>query len=464
MNKRKNRLIGYEVENVGKIKVMKINLDNRPITVIAGKNDQGKTTAIDAIGMLLNVKFIPDDPVRHGQNKAIIKGYLDTEKFGRLTAIRKINKKEDGSFTQKLEIFTDAGDLKKNPPPKALLEELFGERSYDPLDFMMRDKKPQEKRKAQTEFLIELLGIKEDLDRVREQRARIFEERTKANHKVEELENQLKKYTGLKEVKEVNVQDILVSLSKAEQANKYNESIREQLKNDETAIFAERKMVDQEKVRMAEIQKEIERLKIEFNKLQEDVEKRTKDGLLLKERILQNKELVKTLKDINTSVYHEQLSLVGETNKQAELWKQRIEIEAEYKVAKDNQTDKNLKLQELDNTEKLLLKDADFPIEGLAFTEAGVTYQGVLLDQLGDSQQFKVCLSIMSKVNPNMPVVRIDRWESFDSDFKKMIEQELISHDLLAIVSMVSAGGVGIILKETGDGSEVVFDEYGDNK
>lgn len=57
----------FELENVKKIKAVTLSPSENGLTVIGGKNGQGKTSVLDAIAWALGgARFAPDEPMREG--------------------------------------------------------------------------------------------------------------------------------------------------------------------------------------------------------------------------------------------------------------------------------------------------------------------------------------------------------------------------------------------------------------
>lgn len=114
------------------------------LVIIGGKNDQGKSSVIESIQMLIggvNNKRIPE-PVRSGTRRAEIVAELDTG----LTVRRTITAAGGGSLT-----ISDASG--KLTSPQAILDSLYGSLSFDPLAFSRMDAPKQMKT------LCELAGL-----------------------------------------------------------------------------------------------------------------------------------------------------------------------------------------------------------------------------------------------------------------------------------------------------------------
>jgi AAA ATPase domain len=122
-----SRINRLEVENFKKISVVAMDIDG--VTEISGENGAGKSTALDAISVLLDgMKVSPDEPIRHGQTKAVIRG-----RIGDMTVIRTITPKDD-THTSRIQ-FQPHGE-KPYPATQTMVDDLVGEHHLDPFDFL----------------------------------------------------------------------------------------------------------------------------------------------------------------------------------------------------------------------------------------------------------------------------------------------------------------------------------------
>ena len=129
------KIIKLVAENVKRLKAIEINPEGHLIT-IGGKNDQGKTSAIDCIAMVFGgAKYIPPDPIRKGEESARI--LAETED---LIITRTFTLGGGGS------IRVGTKDGKFYTGPQGVLDPLVGQLAFDPLDFM--NKKPADQVKV----------------------------------------------------------------------------------------------------------------------------------------------------------------------------------------------------------------------------------------------------------------------------------------------------------------------------
>ena len=65
------KVIGLQVERIGKLKAINMEFKENGITAIVGHNEQGKSTLLDTIAWLLGGdNFLKEDWIQHGSDRA----------------------------------------------------------------------------------------------------------------------------------------------------------------------------------------------------------------------------------------------------------------------------------------------------------------------------------------------------------------------------------------------------------
>jgi len=161
-------IITLTARNVKRLKAVRITPDGNPVTVIGGRNAQGKSSVLDAIiYTLAGKRSEPKNVIRNGEEGASV--VIDTEDF----TISKRWTASGGSVT----ITTRDGS--KVSKPQDALDAIIGRVCLDPLEFARM--KPAE----QSETLRKLTGL--DTSAIEQERKRLYEERTIANREADRL-------------------------------------------------------------------------------------------------------------------------------------------------------------------------------------------------------------------------------------------------------------------------------------
>lgn len=392
------KIVTLQSENIKKIKAIEITPTDNTV-VISGKNGQGKSSILDSIFYALGGKDkIPAKPIRNGEKKAEIK--IDLGEY----IVKRIFTEKDN----RLEVMSKAGA--KYPSPQALLDEITGKLSFDPLEFST--KKPKEQR----QILIDLAGL--NLDEQNEKRDQLYQERTIVGREGQNMQ----KYTDdeIKEAEkhssqdEVNISEAVEELRKAEENNAMYNNI--------SAVAKDAKN---------NIQELEEKLKTVKSNL-EAAEKRLKSMSIIEIDPLKNK--IETAEEANAKIRN--AKRVAEDN--AKLQEKRQEYE---------NLSEQIKL--IDDTKKQILEAAEMPIKGLSIDDDGVIYNGIPFNQISSAEQLKVSLSIAMAMNPKLRVIRIMDGSLLDDDNFKMIGEMAKENDYQIWIEKVdSSGKVGFYIED----------------
>ncbi len=360
------------------------------LVIVAGKNGQGKSSVLDSIAAALggaNAKTTPK-PIRDGEDRAEI--ILETEE---LTVTR---------------VFTPSGsrltltskDGAKYPKAQAKLDELVGKLSMDPLAFTLLDDK---KQLAQ---LLDLVELPFDPEALEIERKGVFDERTNVNRRVKEFEAALAQFPELPAdlpAAEVSVSELLDQY-RAGQAE--NAKIQDAKKD--VANWARN---------VARLEEELEIARGYYdNALNNPDQKRD---------------------EIDLAEIQLQIDGAEETNRLVRKAKESGALAFQYEAAKGQAGTLTAKLDEIAQTKADGLAKAEFPVEGLGFTEEGVTYQGVPFKQASSAEQIRVSMAMAIALNPTLRVIRIQDGSLLDADSLALVEETAREHDMQVWMEVV---------------------------
>lgn len=399
------KINSLEVENIKRVKAVRLEPTKDGLTIIGGKNNQGKTSVIDAIAWGLGgEKFRPSTVQREGSVipphlKITLSNGFIVERNGKNSSLKVIDPNGNKSGQQLLNEFVEQFALNL---PK------FMEAST--------------KEKANT--LLKIIGVGDRLYELDNEEQRIYNQR----HAVGQIADQKTKYAKEMPVYS-GVPDEPVSAS---------ELIRQQqeilAKNGENQ--RKRENLNAIEKHAGELQKQINALSHELTKTLADLETARKTTLMLKDE--STAELEKNIADID------------ELNRKirANLDREKAELDAEsYKKQYDALTD-NIESIRHERTE--LLNNADMPLPELSVRNGELVYKGFGWDNMSGSDQLKVATAIVRKLNPKCGFVLLDKLEQMDTDnlneFGRWLEQE----GLQAIATRVSTGDECSVIIEDG--------------
>jgi len=132
----------------------------------------------------------------------------------------------------------------------------------------------------------------------------------------------------------------------------------------------------------------------------------------------------------------------------ANLEKQKAEEDA-----KEGKKKYDLMTEDLESVrqEKMtLLQNADLPLPGLSIIEGVLAYNGMKWDCLATSEQLKIAVSIVQKLNSKCQFVLMDKLEQMDVETMEKFGDWLKEKDLQVIATRVSTGDECSIVIEDG--------------
>lgn len=391
------KIISLTAENVKRLKAVYIEPDGT-LQVVTGRNAQGKSSALDAIWLALGGRAAMGDtsrPIRDGEESASV-----TLDLGDLVVTRTWKK---GATT--LDVRNAEGA--KFGSPQTMLDALVGRLSFDPLAFTKLSDREQ------VAALLELVDLDVDLDALAAERASAYEARTeigrqgKALGDVPAIDDSLPK-------EEVSAGDLIAKIRDAQEVNREHYD--------------------------AEVEHERQSTRVA------DLEAALRDAQVALKAATEVRAKVRR---IDTTALEADLANIEERNaaiRANNAAKERLRAKAELTQQYNKHTEQ---IEALDNKRDAALAEAKFPVDGLGFTDEGVTYQGVPFSQASAAEQIKVSLAMAMALNPKLRVIRIMDGSLLDADSMKTIAKMAADADYQVWVERVADGSdVGVVIED----------------
>lgn len=384
-----------EIENVKRVKAVKLEPTANGLTIIGGRNGQGKTSILDSIAWALGGnKYKPSQAQREGSvlppNLHIV---LDNG-----LEIRRDGKNSD------LKVIDPSG----NKAGQQLLNSFVEEFSINLPKFI----EANNSEKAKT--LLQIIGVGEQLAVLEQQENEKYNQRTT----IGQIADQKKKFAA-EQVYYPDAPKDLVSVS---------ELITQQqtilAKNGENARL--RSQRDQLAQLKDNLDTEIDRLIAERADIEAKLEIAEKSTL--------------DLHDESTEQLEQNIAQVEQINLKvrANLDKDKANEDAQnYKDQYDGLTSEIEGIR-LEKTK--LLDNADLPLPGLSVAEGELLYNGQKWDNMSGAEQLKVSTAIVRKLNPECGFILVDKLEQFDLETLMEFGQWAETEQLQIIATRVSTG------------------------
>lgn len=408
-----------EIENTKRVRAVKIHPSENGLTVIGGKNGQGKTSVLDSIAWALGGnRFKPEQETREGSVvppslKIVMNNGLIVERKGKNSDLK----------------VTDPTGEKAG---QALLDSFVSEFAINLPKFMAQSSK----EKAKT--LLQIIGVGDRLYELEQAEKEIYSKR----HAIGQIADQKKKF--------------------AEEQAYYPEAPKElispsELIKEQQEILAKNGENQRKRDRLKEIVFEKHRIFDEITRLEEqklELEKRIDERRSAYSQVVLDEEIAskdaQDLQDESTVELEANIANIDEINRKvrANLDKEKAEDDAK-EYANQYATLTN-KITAIRHEQTALLDNADLPLKGLAVKDGNLLYNGFVWENMSGADQLKVATAIVRKLNPNCGFVLMDKLEQMDIDTLKAFGEWLEKENLQVIATRVSTGDECAIIIEDG--------------
>lgn len=400
-------LVALEVANVMRIKCVRVRPDGSPLVVVGGDNEQGKSTLLNSIEMLIGGGKMPAAPLRKGETDGVIRGEFSNGMVAERTF---------WPGGTKLEVRRKAGGKPVNGP-QGVLDEIYDSFAFEPLDFLA--KKPAE----QTDVLMRALKL--DFTDLDDEHAAKFEERKLVNHKIKTLKGALEeaiRYPGAPK-REIPIEQLTEELKLTHARNAERNRVVQEM-HDALRVFTEQA----EKV--ARLERELE------------VERR---GLVNATASLeQRKEAAAAAgEELPTEPIEQQLAEVSETNRKARANQEIAAQEYDLVDLEEKSSELTEQLQDIQRQKGARLAAAKFPVDGLGFGEQGPTLDGLPFEQAAMSRKLRVVAAMAFRLLPKLKILLIRRGSELNTKNLQLLAELAESEGGQAWVERVSEDGKG---------------------
>ncbi len=402
MSMKINRL---EIENVKRIKAVKIEPRENGLTLIGGNNNQGKTSVLDSIAWALGgERFKPSQATREGSVippnlHIVMNNGLVVERKGKNSALK-------------------VTDPNGNKGGQQLLNEFVEQLALDLPKFM----ESSGKEKAQT--LLQIIGVGDQLVELEKEEKELYQERLYIGRTADQKEKFAKEQPYFPEAPKdlISPSDLIRQQQEILTRNGENQRKRENLHKLEQ---------DYQKINDA-----LSELLAKQKKIEED---------------LRIARLSATdLQDESTAELEDSISNIEEINRKVRANLDKEKAEDDVKGYRSQYNELTEKINDLRSKKNSLLDSAELPLPELSVADGELIYKGQKWDNMSGSERLKVSTAIVRKLNPDCGFVLLDKLEQMDMETLKEFGLWLESEGLQAIATRVSTGDECSIIIEDG--------------
>lgn len=408
-----------EIENVKRIKAIKIEPTANGLTIVGGNNNQGKTSVLDSIAWALGgEKYHPSQAQREGSMipptlHLVLSNGLVVERKGKNSSLK-------------------VTDPNGNKGGQQLLNEFVEQLALDLPKFM----EASGREKAQT--LLKIIGVGDQLAALEKQEKELYNRRLAIGQIADQKKKFADEQTYYPEAPKelISPSELIKQQQEILARNGENQRKRDRLNEitmNKHRVFDDIERLDEQ---IKTLKKQKEQLTEEYNQALRDEETARKT--------------VSEIQDESTAELEESISNIEEINRKvrANMDKDKAEDDAlDYKNQYAQLT------EEINKTRKEkadLLNAADLPLPELSVKDGELIYKGQQWDNMSGSDRLKVSTAIVRKLNSKCGFVLLDKLEQMDlqtlNEFGVWLEKE----GLQAIATRVSTGDECSIIIEDG--------------
>ena len=397
-----NRL---EIENVKRVKAVRLSPSAKGLTIIGGKNGQGKTSVLDAIAWALGgKKFEPTQAHREG---SMTDPKLHVELSNGLIV-------ERGGKNGTLKVL-DPNGAKGG---QKLLDAFIDELALDLPKFM--EASDTEKGK----ILLQIIGVGDKLAEMDREEATLYNRRTEIGRIAEQKKKFAAEMTYYPDVPKepVSASELIRQQQEILKKNAENQRLRENAESLQAELTAAEKTLRDAQSRV------------------EDLTKKVKIA----------RKCAKDLHDESTEELEQNIADVDALNVKirANLDREKAELDAEtYSKQYDSLTQE---IEDVRDSRKALLDSAELPLPELSVKEGKLLYKGQQWDGMSGAERLRVATAIVRKLKPECGFVLMDKLEQMDRDTLAEFGAWLEAEGLQVIATRVSTGDECSIIIEDG--------------
>lgn len=412
----KVQIDALEIENVKRIKAVKIECSRQALTVIGGRNAQGKTSVLSAIAYALGgERFRPsnikrDDSLANPEIRITLSNGLIVERKGKNSSL-KVTDPEGRSGGQ------------------TLLNEFIHQFALDLPKFLQGN--PKEK----ADTLLQIIGVGDELRVLEDEEDRAYNERLAFGR----IADQKRKYAD--------------ELPTYPDAPDTPVTAKELIKEHQ-AILARNGENQKKRMNVMRLSQEHESITDKVQRLEKELTEAKAAQEKLTTDLETARKTAEQLEDESTAEIEAKLEEIDAINVQvrANMDKEKANQEAEEHDAKYEEM--TAKIESIRAKKKALLDGADLPLPGLTVEKGELLYDGKAWDCMAGSDQYRAATAIVRRLNPKCGFVLIDKLETMDIPTLKEFGEWLQAEGLQAITTRVSQGDECSIIIEDGFSQE----------
>lgn len=401
------KILSLEASNILRLTAATVTVDDdQSVVTVSGQNGQGKSSLLNAIAMAIGgKKLCPPEPLKRGKDQGHVTvdlgEYIVTRKFWRST-------EHVGEIGSSLMVTSRDGAVYKSP--QALLDKLVSDLTFDPLAFL--ELSPKDQR----EHVRRLVGLDfTALDQER-QAALVQANTAQAVLKLAERDVDAAESYPDAPAEPVDVAALLASLADAERlagvATEAEKAVEAKRRQYESTVRGLEALVDT----ITSLEAQLDDLRREVRGLETAQQQEMVDGKALRAAADAARAAVP-----DTAALRAQLATAQTVNAQVQANARYSAIQQARDEAREALAAAKQATAAIDAQKQQALASAAFPVDGLAFTDEGLTFQGLPFEQASYAQQLRVAVAMGLAMSPTLKVLLIKHGNALDTKSLRLL-------------------------------------------
>lgn len=420
------KIASFELENVKRIKAVSITPTTDGLTVIGGRNAQGKTSVLDAIAWALGGNsFKPQNPTREG---SATPAKLKIELSNGLIVTR-----QGSSGTLKV---VDPSGKKSG---QTLLNSFIEQLALNLPKFM----NSTDKEKA--EVLLDLIGVKDQIKVLDNQIETLSDQRRPLKTDYlgkRKVAADMPYYADAPE-EPVSATELIEKQQAILAKNSQNQTIRQKVVD----LEAQMKLKEQQEDDARERVKQIERDLVAANN---QVSTIVNEKFQLSNSLNSTKDIAQKLVDESTEDIEQKLRDIDAINEKVRANQRRADLEAEAETTEETYKAISDQIETVRKQRIALLEGANMPLEDLDVKDGYLVYKGITWSDMSSAEQLRVATAIVRALKPDCGFVLVDKLEQMDTQTLADFGTWAQSVGLQVIGTRVSTGDECSVVIEDG--------------
>lgn len=401
-----------EIENVKRVKAVTLTPTENGLTVIGGRNGQGKTSVLDAIAWALGGdKLRPSDAQRR---ESVIPPRIHIELSNCLIVERK-------GKSSALHVIDPTGQK----AGQRLLDSFIEKLALNLPKFM------QASNKEKADTLLKIIGIGDELAGLERQEQSLYNQRLEigriADRKRKHVE-EMEYYPDAPD-EPVSAADLIRRQQDILARNGENQRKRDQL---------------------ATMLKDKSRVEEKIAELQAQLAQYTGQAETLAANIETAQKTVAELQDEGTAELEASIANIDAINVKVRANADKVRAQQEADELSGQYNDLSAQIDGVRKARLNLLEKAQMPLAGLSVNDGELTYQGQKWDCMSGAEQLKVSTAIIRCLNPECGFVLMDKLEQMDPETLAAFGKWLEGEGLQVIATHVGTDDTCSIIIEDG--------------